>query len=280
MPSLFQAQAVHGSRYTAADTALSDQHRQILDGLIISDAGVYAGSVTATPRFVMPTIHQEFASHITKVLPLCFHVNPKPARTGIWNGRPFDHKTAYYIRSLADNCLRSFRDRWYQNGIKIVPTGLRVDPLMLLYWFLGDGYSSSIKAGGRIKMGLCTDSFSKPECEFLVDLLHQYDPRLRFNVGLHSLKTAFWRLTTKRRETVMAFYEHVRACPVQCFGYKWKTMPPDRNSYINLDSQRDPMVAMRQAGLSAVKIQQALATHGITASKNTVERRLRLWNAW
>ena len=173
MPSLCQAQSVHGNRYTTTDTLLSDEHRQILDGLIISDAGVYSASATATPRFIMPTVHQEFADHTTQILPLHFRIDPKPASERVICGHKALCRPAYYVVSHADHCLRSFHDRWYQNGIKIVPTGLKVDPLMLLYWFLGDGYSSSIKAGGRIKMGLCTDSFSKPECEFLVDLLHQ-----------------------------------------------------------------------------------------------------------
>jgi hypothetical protein len=100
----------------------------------------------------------------------------------------------------------SFSNRRY---VKIVPVNLKLSPLSLLHWYIGDGHRD---ADGAAQ--LCTQGFRRDEIEFL---------RLRlledFGIGSSSGKDGSIRLCRMDCERLL---KTVGKSPVMCYNYKWR----------------------------------------------------------
>lgn len=80
--------------------------------------------------------------------------------------------TGCSFRTQVAEVFTPYKQKWYPEGIKIVPRDLKLTPLICAIWFCDDGsvvYTGSNKLGRRIS--LYTDSFLKEEVEFLQCLL-------------------------------------------------------------------------------------------------------------
>jgi hypothetical protein len=62
--------------------------------------------------------------------------------------------------------FNEIHERWYHNKKKIVPINLKLSPIMVANWYLGDGSFFPEKRHARVK--LCTCAFSKKEILFLI----------------------------------------------------------------------------------------------------------------
>ena len=74
------------------------------------------------------------------------------------------------------NChlLNPFFEKWYPNGVKIVPLDLVLTPLIVAIWFCDDGY---IRVRGKnnntLHLRFCSEGFTREENEFLADELRR-----------------------------------------------------------------------------------------------------------
>lgn len=74
-------------------------------------------------------------------------------------------------------CLLPFRQKWYPNGIKIVPQDIKLSKLIMQIWYCDDG-SIEIISKNSFRIKLCTHGFLKEESEFLIELLKErYDEK-------------------------------------------------------------------------------------------------------
>jgi len=122
--------------------------------------------------------------------------------------------TAYTFCSLNYSELLAFRNIWYPNGKKIVPDGLEVNPRMMLFWYLGDGYLSS--SGKTRPIGLCTNGFSDDGVDLLVKKLS--------NIGVYSRRQPARNTIYINSTNALIFLDIIGKCPDEiwkCMGYKW-----------------------------------------------------------
>ena len=170
-----------GKTMNLPSTKLSKDEEQIIDGCILGDASISQQHNTAC--FAITTIHQEFAEHLQNILPFknC-RLRPRKNSTTIINGIQYPCKQAFNLNTKCDHSLNIFRRRWYPNGTKIIPKDLELSPLLVKYWFYGDGSSSFIKyksvSDAYVRITFCTNGFTVEDCEKLTAQFH--------SIGLNS----------------------------------------------------------------------------------------------
>jgi hypothetical protein len=91
----------------------------------------------------------------------------------------FESDMQKYRESLANNswqvstesCIwcSQLREKWYPNGKKVIPRGIKLTDLMLAIWYMDDGSLSNGRTATLATMG-----FTRNEIEFLVEKLSDY----------------------------------------------------------------------------------------------------------
>jgi len=86
----------------------------------------------------------------------------------IINGRPIKDNGRIVVESPVNQALNKYRDEWYPNGKKIVPSMVYdLNPLGLAVWFMDDGSYHK----GTSNYYFATDGFSLNDVTVLVDML-------------------------------------------------------------------------------------------------------------
>jgi hypothetical protein len=141
----------------------------------------------------------------------------------------FGYKTNVYYRRKRDNnfstndnillqsnkkaVFKSYRQKWYPNGIKIVPKDLILDPHSMALWFMDDGNSNIIthynsKTNGRVETGpvvnkfrLYTDGFDDESQDYLKRQLLQLGIKSGFYIRKKNNKKyiQIWDLESKSK---------------------------------------------------------------------------------
>ena len=77
-------------------------------------------------------------------------------------------RNGFVLESSANSFYTDLRNKWYPKGTKIVPYDIKLTLPMLAIWFCDDGYNVQ----GHRRAGICTQSFTYNECEFLADQIN------------------------------------------------------------------------------------------------------------
>lgn len=185
----------------------SEKIAEIVDGLVLSDASVTPqGQVVATLR------HEEFRDYWSSLLSPYVPVNLTcyPNK----GDKPYFR---FCTKTHVD--FQQQRKRWYPNGIKKIPEDVKLTPLSVLMWYLGDGYFD-LKCR---HIYLHTNSFCPTDVKNVVDRLNDLGVLCKFS----------WRRkqgTYKRDYPVIhvsyknipSFFEFIGfKSPVKCYDYKF-----------------------------------------------------------
>ena len=76
----------------------------------------------------------------------------------------------FFTKTHASTTLFTEYYRWYKDGVKIIPKDIKLTPLFCYWWYVMDGYISSIN-----NIILCTDSFTIKDLEFIQILFNKID---------------------------------------------------------------------------------------------------------
>jgi hypothetical protein len=208
------------SRRSKRLSFLTKDHHEILDGLLLGDGGIYKYN-RPTPFFQMCNTQLDFIENVKFHLPFKFTERVEKGGKKLMFDRTCDCKTMYRIRSYVDNSLEEIRIKWYEDKIKVVPQDLMLTPLVCKYWFYSDGYSSYHKNKNCVSLGLCTNSFSYKECEFLIQKLK--DIGFEFKIQIASVSSSGFYLSTRIKSSINGFLDYCKQDGIlQCFEYKWK----------------------------------------------------------
>lgn len=189
------------------------EQNEILIGSMLGDGTI----VDRSPHFRMKQarvfreyvvwFHQAFRVYMTDLI----HDS-----TGMCRGKVIESSMA--ITRTAPRFV-TLRQKWYPEGIKVVPRDIRLTPLMCAHWHVQDGQNRQ----GKREAILNTNSFTKDDVEFLVE-------RLRVDVGIksHSRRKESnkdqWIIFMGNRfgdEGYFQFLDLVRPhIPWECFQYK------------------------------------------------------------
>lgn len=73
------------------------------------------------------------------------------------------------FQTITWQIFKGLRNKWYPDGIKIVPKDITITPLTCAMWFADDGSNNPKKKS----LTIATNSFTKTEVLYLVDLLKE-----------------------------------------------------------------------------------------------------------
>ncbi len=143
--------------------------------------------------------------------------------------------TKQKVRSISHPAFSGLERQWYQRDdqggyildksghrIKILPPDLRITPLSLSVWFYDDGCNELCSR----RASFSTDSFSRPECERLVEALAtvgltkcklkpRYNDESRYQIFVSG--ECYFRLLDMVKDTL----------PIDCFDYKVRYKRPN-----------------------------------------------------
>lgn len=143
---------------------ISEREREIFDGILISDGSLSSSRISG--RLSLCFKYIETINRIVSDLPSIGFLKPwryeskKDKRTNK-SYTNYQTKTSYY-RDLLEEY-----NRWYKNGVKIIPSDIEITSLMCYWWFIGDGYNINNN------VYLCTDSFDVEYVKLVSEKLKQ-----------------------------------------------------------------------------------------------------------
>ena len=187
---------------------LTENIIEAIDGFLLGDGGINDSTNSGQiARFQCGVQYKEFAQYMMSFFEVySSSVTPYSSSSmssGIcYNGRTFSHPDIY-----------NQHQRWYvnENHKKQPPDDVRITPLSVMLWYLGDG--SLVKTKDSVTIRLSTDSFTKKKNEMLV-------LKLRDN-GIKSKVNSDNRIRIDNN-SIPAFFGFIgRSSPVGCYQYKF-----------------------------------------------------------
>lgn len=253
--------------------------REILEGLLLSDGSLSLSKSgkTASLRMEQRPDRREWLRFLQAEgqrlgLQLCVdQVLHRPSYIGerrLPGGKYLALRSLNYVE-LADQ-----RRRWYPNGKKQVPLDLVLTPTTLLHWFCGDGKGGDAKG----TLGLCTDSFSQRDVEFLIERLKEdLDiSATKLRQGTTSRGRPRWQILVGQLDAAYRVQELIKREIPSCFAYKLRHVRPRATSGRGRKlSDHDIKLVKNLPRTSLSKAVEAAAQQQVHISKTSVWR---IWN--
>ena len=148
---------------------MTEKQLEIFDGLMLSDGHIKKVPRRCRTSFSMCSKHAGFVLTTSRSLPLDW----APMRSRSY----FDKRTRktyvqHSIRSRRSEWLKNERIRWYPSGNKVVPQDVRITPISVMWWYIGDGclLKKATRPQSR-RIHLATECFSIEDVRFLTSKL-------------------------------------------------------------------------------------------------------------
>jgi len=160
---------------------------EIIDGTLIGDACIQFDNYKYQKYFSykLSAKDRRFLEWI-KLLFEKFELNN--CWISIENKNPTRFALYFYINSCPYRQLLELRDKWYkqinEKSMKTIPKNLKLTPIILLHWYLGDGCLIRRRSdSNRVPfIVLATNTFSKGDISFLIQKLKE------LNLNLYPVK--------------------------------------------------------------------------------------------
>jgi hypothetical protein len=184
-----------------------------LDGLLISDAGLFVKGTSPTAVYRHSSVNLEWLNDISVIF------NQKRINTSFLVDRRKDRRDCHVLSTPVYEEFFNQHRRWYKGNQKIVPKDLNfLDKNFLRNWVYGDGTLSR-----NSTLRLCTDDFTEEEVDWLISSLNK-NLDISFGkvyMGLSKKGKPKFRPTLCVRDGLEKFYEYLGE-PIDCFKYKWR----------------------------------------------------------
>lgn len=187
---------------------------EFFDGLMLSDGSIARRGVLnhrhsqGNDYLSCAFKYMEFAEYIKSQLSLAPEVHRK---VHISDRYKSGYCVQYGILSSANIFFTQERDRWYPEGVKIIPKDCRLTPTSLNIMYLGDGYITK-DSPKRKAIYICLHSFEREDIQLVIDHLDSINIKASIyasgEVRISSYNTA-------------DFLDYIGPCPVECYKYKW-----------------------------------------------------------
>lgn len=156
---------------------LFERQLQIIDGLMLGDGTLERRKPTHNASLKVHRCLRDISYRNWLAKELSSLLTPKSC----YENEIFDKRTnrKYYhasFRSKCCPCLTPIYDRWYPNGIKSIPSDLKLNPLTLAVWFADDG-SLYNPTNYALDIKFATHGFTAADAERLKDILQDYTRR-------------------------------------------------------------------------------------------------------
>lgn len=190
----------------AVHREISDSAVEILDGSLLGDGNLYSARGWSA-------IYQQTSSQFAFLR----FVKVALIQNGIRCRKIAKTQTGFIFGSYSHTALLEHRNRWYKNGIKIVPPGLILTPKMCLFMYLGDGCFCPSNNGFRPYVRIALDNFTINEIDDLNYQLRDFKPWI--NKYSHGQEGRGYRISLDT-----SFLEWIGGCPeelIPVYGHKF-----------------------------------------------------------
>ncbi|OLS16528.1 MAG: hypothetical protein HeimC3_53700 [Candidatus Heimdallarchaeota archaeon LC_3] len=137
-----------------------------------------------------------------------------------------DGKFRWYSRLMTQSSvqIQKLYEFFYQNGVKRIPRDLKLTPIILLYFFLGDG------SFNNHQIHFSTNCYLKEDVEFLADLI-QLELDIETHVYPKSEKDepdkVYWILVISGKDNISTFLEYISQSDPESYNlakreFSWK----------------------------------------------------------
>lgn len=151
---------------------LTEQQHNILVGHLLGDAHLKKYAMGASLSFVRQLKDLNYLIYSKEQFDNLYD----PDRIGIVTGSIFDKRTnKFYDRcrfeTSSKKILDEYRQKWYNNDIKIVPKNIELNSEIIAIWFCDDGCA---RVRGGLEVSFATHGFIEEDVDFLINQLKLY----------------------------------------------------------------------------------------------------------
>ncbi len=191
---------------------LTEPILETIDGFLLGDGGIHSNkNKVKTCRLQCGLEYEEFCEYLMSFFSSYKPKIKKYKSSSMKQGFVWDGKSKFHPDLYAQY------QRWYKfrdgKMIKSVPTDVRITPLSVMLWYLGDGSVVQPKDNSSIMLRFSTDGFTHDEVEYLA---------LQFNdKGIKCHRNNDNRIQIDAKG-IPAFFNYIgRTSPVKCYDYKF-----------------------------------------------------------
>lgn len=200
--------------------SVSPIFEQIFDGLMLGDGSIHLPFGGKNARFSQHCQHRSVLINYISLFnneQIFFpESNPYERVTESKDGKRLI--TTYILQSTIDYFLTRQYYRWYKNGLKIVPKDLILTPLVIKYWYYGDG---GLKYNHHLtrEINFATEGFSLKDVDFLGMLLCDVLGIKKVRFGLK--KDSTQSIIIINKSDISTLLDYIGPCDIPCYQYKW-----------------------------------------------------------
>ena len=186
---------------------LDERTIEAIDGFQLGD-GHIDGKSGIEARIKWTGEHKEFGEYLLMpfnryMVKLVETNSPKSPSGKIWDGHTKSHPD-----------LTNQHQRWYNSRKKQPPDDVRITPLSVMLWYLGDGSVVINDEKNTIMLRLSTDGFAPERVEFLSEKLREK--------GIDCHRNNDNRIQVEAKG-IAKFFEFIgKKSPVKCYDYKFE----------------------------------------------------------
>lgn len=191
---------------------LSQKTINWISGEMLGDGCLYSQSKYSA-IFDYGSKHWEYINYIADILKSFGIKQSGKIQKRRTHGNNTLFPNAFHYHSCSYVELKILYDKWYPNGKKIIPKDIKLTPITLRQWYIGDG-GLFIPNRGRKSIILSTYSFSINGVNLLVEKLNNIGFKVTRRPSNNTIK--IWVNSCKD------FLNYIGKCPVKCYQYKWQ----------------------------------------------------------
>lgn len=196
---------------------LSDKQKNYLYGAMLGDGCLSKTNHSVNSQFIYTSKSFQHVAFVSKPFENILY------KEGIKYTSYHDYRTnknydRYIFRTITDIGFEFERKFWYPDNIKHIPNSLKLNPVICLIWYIGDGGICNNNRSQYIK--LSTHCFSKEEQEdILLPQLHSFNAQLMKSDKNFDGKQQYYIYIPHFK--MLDFLDYIGTCPFDDYMYKW-----------------------------------------------------------
>ena len=200
------------------ESYLDEKTIEWVDGFLLGDGSIGHNKITfKSARFSIGSSEEQWANYAMSGFK---KYNPREASSKGWKFRiekPSKPTFSSCSKTHPDIVLQA--KRWYPNGKKIVPLDVRITPISILLWYLGDGSVGRHKKNEQL---MCTNA-SLATCGFTPEENNNIlIPKLA-KMGIRCLYGRSKNDIIVCSDSMRTFFNTIgRKSPISCYDYKFE----------------------------------------------------------
>mgnify|MGYP003293055012 CR=1 FL=1 len=245
------------------EIVLSDIQLNFLYGGLLGDGCLYLHKRGTNAQFIYTSKSYQHTEYVSK--PFTEFLN----NARIINYKYFDERTQkqyenYSFRTICNPAFTKVYNSWYSNGIKHIPNSLKLNPVICLIWYIGDGGICHSNRSEFIK--LSTHCFDRDEQEsILIPQLSDFGAKLmKSDFDINGNQQYFIYIPHRFENS---FLNYIGDCPFNDYKYKWD-VSPYKNFYLpNNKDKISQMIKLFENGKSSGTIAKLVGVDRSTVMK-------------